>query len=599
MKLDGINFSKEGKSIQFNGRRIFRNNVAQLAKNNPYSLTEPNQRLITNSIAELAKVRDFRNINFLLSTAAKNKYSTNIELKTGPKNPWKEILISAAVAAASITPALLSDELIQKIKDLATPSPLNKTEKSILNLRKQLLKKVDLEQINNETKGSIKNFETNLDTFITSSETTQEHKKYVLERLNYLMSEKYEINPQLTNKKSIVVAEMINDMAFSTSDNEYPNIKLVNQKQHGMCAAISIVRKKIAYEDKPNYVDSILSELDASDYISVYDRNALGTGKKVEVSKIRVDFDTAIAKGYRIIDASTMHWMQIAQMSGESNLAYNEYIPFDKENFDVKTDNFLNVKIDDPELEKAQNYYQALIMAKSLIKDYKADLLKNNEIKKNSRLAENSNHETMGKISAKIRNILTQIEPNLSSSELNTITAELLNLEKPYSNKINKDDNFSYIPNEEEIMKEGKVKSFLEKNLNKTLSKEISSKIYNLVSYYNSLANETTQSSRKGSVLRKNEELYQIAAAFRYQIVRSLEEKQTLDNIMVAEKIPSKEILILNHIDTLIEKLETESPHTELILEQASKAFSDDAKLNAEDMAGALRGLKEIGRAHV
>ena len=38
------------------------------------------------------------NINFLLSTAAKNKYSTNIELKTGPKNPWKEILISAAVA---------------------------------------------------------------------------------------------------------------------------------------------------------------------------------------------------------------------------------------------------------------------------------------------------------------------------------------------------------------------------------------------------------------------------------------------------------------------------------------------------------------------
>ena len=43
-------------------------------------------------------------------------------------------------------------------------------------------------------------------------------------------------------------AEMMNDMAISVPDSKVPNIKAVNQKQHGMCAAISIVRKKLAYE---------------------------------------------------------------------------------------------------------------------------------------------------------------------------------------------------------------------------------------------------------------------------------------------------------------------------------------------------------------
>ena len=90
-----------------------------------------------------------------------------------------------------------------------------------------------------------KDFERNLDYFIVSSETTLEHKKYVLERLNYFMSDEYEINPQLKDKKSIVIAEMINDMAINVPGNEIPNIKAVDQKQHGMCAAISIVRKKL------------------------------------------------------------------------------------------------------------------------------------------------------------------------------------------------------------------------------------------------------------------------------------------------------------------------------------------------------------------
>ena len=66
MKLESIGLHNNNKKVSFNGRRVFRNTVAQLAKNNSYSLTEPNQRLITNSIGELAKIGDKKNVEFLL-----------------------------------------------------------------------------------------------------------------------------------------------------------------------------------------------------------------------------------------------------------------------------------------------------------------------------------------------------------------------------------------------------------------------------------------------------------------------------------------------------------------------------------------------------
>ena len=322
MKIQALStFEDKKRNIRFEGKRLDRNAVAQLGKNNRYSLSEPNQRYITTAIENLGKVKGTKNINFLLNMAAKNTYSTNIVLQDMPKHNWTAKLLAAAAAAIAITP-FVSKKVKEKFAALSEPKELNKTEIEILDLRKQLLDKVDLKQIKEESKSTMKNFERNLDYFIVSSETTLEHKKYVLDRLNYFMSDEYEINPQLEDKKSLVVAEMINDMAIEVPNSKVPNIKAVNQKQHGMCAAISIVRKKLAYEDKPNYVDAILSELDSSNIMLVYDRTKLGTGKKVQVRKIPVDFTTALEKGYRIIDASTMHWMHIATMTGATNSSY-------------------------------------------------------------------------------------------------------------------------------------------------------------------------------------------------------------------------------------------------------------------------------------
>ena len=67
MKIFGVNFSNKKENVNFDGTRTLRNTVSQLAKNNKYSLNEPNQRYITNSITELGKISGEKNIKFLLS----------------------------------------------------------------------------------------------------------------------------------------------------------------------------------------------------------------------------------------------------------------------------------------------------------------------------------------------------------------------------------------------------------------------------------------------------------------------------------------------------------------------------------------------------
>ena len=413
MKIESI----QGVSTNFKGKRLDRNAVSQLIKNNPYSLTEPNQRYISTAIEALGKVAGEKNIQFLLDAAAQSRYSTSITLQDAPKNDWRTKLLAAAASALAITP-LANSTLADRLSELQKPREISIEEQEILQLRKQLLAVVDLEQINNESLSAAKNFVKNLDYFIVSSETSLEHKKYVLERLNYFMSDKYEINPQLKDKKSLAVAEMVNDMAIHTPGNEIPNIKAVNQKQHGMCAAISIVRKKLAYEDKPNYVDSIISELDDSGMMSVYDRSQLGTGKRILVEKVPVDFDAALAKGYRIIDASTMHWMQVAGMSGSNNVSYSVYNPFDRNNFDVKTDSFFIANFEDEELAVMQRYYQALIKANSVIEDYKADKIKRDITDRDLRLNEAQRLSAASDMSQLIKDELSEIAPELSRKEI-------------------------------------------------------------------------------------------------------------------------------------------------------------------------------------
>lgn len=590
MKLEHIN-GTDNKQV-FRGQRVWKNTITQLTRNNPYSLTEPNQRRISDAIKAMAQTKGDKNIKFLLNSAAKVKYSTNIQLKDSPKNNWKGMLLSAAAMVATLAPLTVKNKVDKQIETIENNTALNKDEKEILNLREQLLKAVDLKQIQKETKGSAKDFDKNLDYFIVSSETTLKHKKYVLERLNYMMSNKYKINPQLKDKKSIAVAEMINDMAIHTPGNDVPNIKAIDQKSHGMCAAISIVRKKLTYEDKPNYVDAILSELDSNNYISVYDRTNLGSGHKVKVAKVPVDFNTALAKGYRIIDASALHWMQIADMGGSGNVSYNDYHPFDTENFDVNADSFFNVKIDDPELSQAQTYYQALCKAKDVVGDYKARRIKKDIKKENNFQNRKNNIDLLNKTGNEIRAKLRSFKEGLNSNKINELYSGILALQKPLSADISEGDKYSYIPNEEESVKKEKIRNFLADRggIKDIEAKEFDS-LYSLIEYANEIKEGMKNNSSKSSAIRKARDLYEVAAAYRHQVLTGLNDSDILIQYLSELHISDRETVLLDTFNRIISELGKNSKVSDLIMEQLSPSFKNIK--SKENLISALSHEKE------
>ena len=595
MQIEKIGTLTEGKNFGFKSKRVHRNIITQLTKNNSYSLTEPNQRLIKNAITEFSKNYDKKSIDFLITTAAKTKYSTNIVLKDAPKNDWKTILLTAAAGAAAAVASIPEKlNLFNKIEEVGDVKELNKTELEILDLREHLLSSVDLKQIEKETIGPVKDFERNLDYFIISSETTLEHKKYVLKQLKYFMSDKYQINPQLEGKKSVVVAEMINDMTINVPGNKIPNMKAVNQQSHGMCAAISITRKKLAYENKPAYVDIILSELDNNEYLMVYDRTQLGSKKKVSIEKVPVDFTTALAQGYRIIDASALHWMNILGMNGSYNMLYREYVPFDAENFGVRKDTSFISKMENPKYEKTQEYYNALLKADSVLRNYKAALIRKKVNKENHRLNSHHTIELLGETGHLLRKELHSLKPELSQQELRTLMNELLDLRERESKDIKKGDKYSYIPNEETIVKKERITIFLKEKLNiENIDSKKIDNIFSIVTDFHGLNASLKNSSGSNYTYGKAKALYNVAAAFRYQMIKGLEEDKTLENVILKENMPDKETIVFSAIDEIIYRLENNPNEVESILEQTNFLFDNNLH-SKEDAIESFNEIKNI-----
>ena len=243
----------------FKSVREDRNTVSQLRQNNNYSLTEPNQRRISTAIENLANESGESNIEFLLDVGKNLTYQTRIPSGMSPKHDWRLQLKDAAAQSLSHSDPILRgkyDAQIDKVFD--SQKGLNPTERAILAKRDSILSRCDMDSIQDNPNKNIRNLEKNMNYFIISSETPTKQKLAVLKKLDYFMSDDYEINPQLANKKTQVLAEMMNDMVINTPDAEIPNIKAVNQKTHGMCAAISIARKAMAYEDKLNYIDAMV-----------------------------------------------------------------------------------------------------------------------------------------------------------------------------------------------------------------------------------------------------------------------------------------------------------------------------------------------------
>ena len=265
-----------------------------------------------------------------------------------------------------------------------------------------------------------------------------------MKRLNYFMSPEYKITSALKDKKTQALAEIVNDIVIDTPESKIPNIKATNQKQHGMCAAISICRKALAYEDKPNFVDMIMSELDNKPDMEVYDITKLGSGTKIPIGKTSsVDFDYALSKGYRIIDTSALYWMNIADTAGSTNEAIRMYSGFDKSFFDTFHDSHLNADINET-LSNEQDYYKGLLKAKNVISKYKKNLEEDKTKKYDNYKNSLANAEQIGTLNKILEKKIAELVTGstISPSKIHKISSELRNLEMKDSSHIAKSNDY-------------------------------------------------------------------------------------------------------------------------------------------------------------
>lgn len=579
--------------INFKGVREDRNTVSQLKENNNYSLTEPNQRRINEAINSLAKQRGEENIVFLLDIGKNLKYQTNISNgNTNLKNDWSKKLKEAAEESLYHSNPILKDKYQPQINETFGKKPLNQDEVYLEKTKDTILKSV-------EGNSEADNIKKNLEYFIVSTETPIEHKKYVMSRLEYFMSPEYHINPQLKDKKPQVLSEIANDIALNTLDKDIPNIKSINQKTHGMCAAIAIVRKAVAYEDKPNFVDAILSELDNSDKVMIYDRQNLGSGKRIPVKKIWIDYNYAQERGYRIIDASTLQWMNIGGMYGAQNENLYDYNAFDKNNFDAFHDAFFTMNFADKDLMKKQSYFQAMTKAEEDIKTVKSSEIKGN-IKEQKNIVEfHHNIELLEKRNRELKKTIKNIMPNSSTEEQRTALQDITKLYQPLSADINKLpknlQQYAFIPNEQDSQKQKKIEKYFKDNHSKQVNSDKLAK--NSLSLMNNLIeiadiddniNGKTSMSKKVARARK---LYEAEAIYRAAITIGLKEKDVCTDRLVYYNIPDRETRIANGLNDVIDRIENKNDKK--LLEHFSKQFEVEPD-DKEAILGSLTQLKNI-----
>lgn len=442
MRINNIDASTRKYSLAFKSIRTDKAQVAVL-QNGTKPIGENQKMNILASINNLANSQDKANIEFLLGVADNLAYGQkgNSEFrealdKSGQtptireNTDWSKILETTILSAIN---NVKSDEIADLQEQFASifadKKELTSLEKDILSKKEIFASKIlSLEAIDDEetilTKAQIIK---NLDYFVASSEISETQKNECLDKFLYLLSDDYEINPQLEDKKLLVIDEMLNDLLVQTPENDVLTIKGVNQRQSGICAAISICRKAIAYEDKTRYMDIVMAELDSSETMEVYDITELGSGKKVSLQKPVLDYDSAIAKGYRILDTSAHIWMQNAHTSGNGSILTETYTAFDDDTYNIYHDASWYEGLDD-------KYKPSKDLLKALIKEKEYLSAVGKRKKQYSQLSEKINStkykiaEEQGQIIGYMNTILSSIFSGVESSVVSKMAKNIITL---------------------------------------------------------------------------------------------------------------------------------------------------------------------------
>ena len=558
MKIFNIN-----PFLNFKGQRQDRKTVVQLKQENPYDLNVMNQRRISQAITNLSEVEGEDNIEFLLDVSENLKYGTNIDLGKASYNEWQVKLNNAVKKSLSKSPQQIQEKYAQRLIQAQKRKSLTDNEKEILKIKDEILSQIDPNELEEIHSNNIKNFKSNLEYFIISSEVPIGQKLYIMKKLAYFMSPEYKINSQLEGKKTQALAEIVNDIVIDTPESKIPNIKSINQRQHGMCAAISICRKALAYEDKANFVDMVISELDDNPQMMVYDITKLGSHTKIPMPKTALDFNYAMSRGYRIIDTSALYWMNIADTDMADNEKTGTFYTFDKDFFDTFHDSHLLPDLDDSEMAQNQDFYRALLKAKEAVERCKKERLidKYKSEKPNNKIKNAKESQEYYNL---LKTVLQEISPDLDNKKARQIINDLIRLEIKDSEKAQKIDDykkdFVYLPNESKEAKEEKINAFLSLSLEKKDSlalKEKSSQILDYITSINELSSGKT-STYTALQIRHAQDLYNAAAAYRTQVQFRMEIPEELNYLLINSDIPDRETLISDNMDQLIAILEKE-----------------------------------------
>ncbi|MBR2526483.1 hypothetical protein IKE67_08475 [bacterium] len=482
-------------NISFLGKREDKNTVEQLKKQGD-ALTLNNQRNITTAIDKLSEDSSEENIKFLMNVAQGLRYGTSFELD-GKKtnNDWKGKLQSATEKALAKTDSPNKAKLQEQFKaTFIDKKEMSEDEKSIMALRSNILKTKGLPQAINDSKiDVVKNIAKNLDYFVISSEITTKEKKSCLEKLNKFMSDDYKINPQLKNKKPQVLGELLNDLVVKTAESDKPTIKTTDQRHHGMCAAISTSRKVMAYEYKDKYVTMIMEELNNKPEMKVYDPTKLGTNAKISVPKTEVDFDYADDKGYRILDASALQWMNIAGNSGRGDIQSTKFSAFDRQFFDTFHDAHYMRELDDPKLVPHQYHLRALEKADEFLTSAKKGIEKREKEAVEQKQNEKFNAQTVVKANAALNKELSALMPEKNQEEMNKVVNRFLKMGEV---KGTQSDDLHFFDYEEEVMKKQKMANFIKKENPNVKQEDIDAKMNDIYNMYE-LSTETTEYMNK------------------------------------------------------------------------------------------------------
>ncbi len=508
-------------NVSFLGRREDKNTVEQL-KQQGDALTLNNQRNINNAIDNLAKDSSEENIKFLMNVAQGLRYGTSFELDDKKSNnEWKSKLQNATAKALENTDSPNKAELQKQFKaTFIDKKEMSNDEKAVMSLRNNLLQTKGLPQAMHDSKiDAVKNIAKNLDYFVISTEITTKEKKTCLEKLNKLMSNDYKINPQLKDKKPQVLGELLNDLVVKTADSDKPTIKTTDQRHHGMCAAISTSRKVMAYEYKDKYVTMIMEELNNKPEMKVYDPSKLGTNAKISVPKTEVDFDYADDKGYRILDASALQWMNIAGNTGRGDVQSTHFSAFDKKYFDTFHDGHYMRDFDDPKLVPHQNHLRALEKAEDFIKATKNGMEKREKEAVEQRQNARFNAQTVVKANKALTTELKALMPEKSNEEMTKVVNRFLKMGEV---KGAQSDELHFHDYEEASRKQEKMANFIKQENPNVKQEDIDARMKNIFNMYE-LSTETTEAMNK-EILPKSPEakmkklykpLWEAAASYR------------------------------------------------------------------------------------